>query len=174
MAEIQQHERHKKQGVRRGKKLSTRVDLTPMVDLGFLLITFFVFTTAISKPTAMNLILPHDADDPFDSSITIASKTISILLSSHNKVFYYNGDSINAIHETNYSPAGLRSVLMDKRSFVRNKFRKASETVVLIKPTDDATYENIVNALDEMEINNITRYVLMDANKNETALFPKE
>src|SRR5215210_1832528 len=105
MAEVQQQERRKKQGVRRSKKLSTRVDLTPMVDLGFLLITFFVFTTTISSPKAMMLTLPKDSPD---STITEASKTISLLLSGSNKIYYYNGDSINNMYETNYSPVGLR------------------------------------------------------------------
>jgi len=165
MAETQQHETRKKQGVRSSKKLSTKVDLTPMVDLGFLLITFFIFTTTVSQPTAMKLTLPHDDKD---SMTTSATKTISLVLTSNNKIFYYNGDSLNNMHETNYSPEGLRNVLLNKKIFVKNNFRNAKETVVLIKPTKDASYKNIVDALDEMQINQISRYVLMDADKNET------
>lgn len=169
MAEVQQHDSHKKQGVRRSKKLSTRVDLTPMVDLGFLLITFFVFTTTVSKPTAMNLRMPHDTDNN-DSMVTSESKTINLLLAGQNKIYYYNGDNINNIHSTNYSPQGLRSVLLSKKSAVQNKFSNAPETVALIKPMADATYKNIIDVLDEMQINQITRYVLMSANKNEMVL----
>lgn len=167
MAEVQQQERRKKQGVRRSKKLSTKVDLTPMVDLGFLLITFFVFTTTISSPKVMKLTLPKESKD---SAITPASKTISLLLATSNRIYYYNGDSINNMHEINYSPDGLRSVLINKRAIVRKLFGDALETVVLIKPTDGATYENMIDVFDEMQINNITRYVLMDANKYETAI----
>jgi hypothetical protein len=99
---------------------------------------------------------------------TSATKTISLVLTSNNKIFYYNGDSLNNMHETNYSPEGLRNVLLNKKIFVKNNFRNAKETVVLIKPTKDASYKNIVDALDEMQINQISRYVLMDADKNET------
>jgi biopolymer transport protein ExbD len=166
MAEVQQHETRKKQGVRQSKKLSTKVDLTPMVDLEFLLITFFIFTTTVSQSTAMNLTLPHDNKD---SMTTSANKTISLVLTSNNKIFYYNGDSLNNMHETNYSPEGLRNVLLNKKMFVKNNFHDAKETVVLIKPTKDASYKNILDALDEMQINQISRYVLMDADKNEIA-----
>lgn len=166
MAEVQQHEPRKKQGVRCSKKLSTKVDLTPMVDLGFLLITFFVFTTTISEPKVMKLTVPADSSD---RSVTPSSKTISLLLAGSNKIFYYNGDSINSLHETNYSAEGLRSVLLNKRTIIENKFGDAKEFVVLIKPTAEATYENIVDALDEMLINDVPRYVLMDATKDENA-----
>src|SRR6266542_6462327 len=131
MAEIQQHESHKKQGIRRSKKLPTRVDLTPMVDLGFLLITFFVFTASVSKPTAMNLIMPHDTEHN-DSMTTPESKTISLLLARQNKIYYYDGANINNIHITNYSSSGLRSVLLNKKTILQNKFCDASEKVVLI------------------------------------------
>lgn len=94
MAEVQQQERRKKQGVRRSKKLSTKVDLTPMVDLGFLLITFFVFTTTISSPKVMKLTVPQDSPD---STTTPANKTISLLLADSNKIYYYNGDSIGSM-----------------------------------------------------------------------------
>ena len=163
----EQQERRKKQGVRRSKKLSTKVDLTPMVDLGFLLITFFVFTTTISDPKVMKLALPQDSPD---STSTPASKTISLLLADSNKIYYYNGDSINNMHEINYSPEGLRSVLLWKRAAVRKIFGDALETVVLIKPTDSSTYGNMIDVFDEMRINDITRYVLMDANKYEMAI----
>ena len=98
MSEIQQTENKKKKpGVRRSKKLSTRIDLTPMVDLGFLLITFFVFTTTISEPKAMDLRLPKDT---IDSMTTISSKTISLLLGVNDMLYYYNGDSVKNMRHT--------------------------------------------------------------------------
>src|ERR1039457_7217998 len=78
-------------GVKKSKKLSTRVDLTPMVHLGFLLITFFIFTTTMSQPTAMRLFLPKDADKPEDQNKAKESGAFTILLGRDNNVFYYEG-----------------------------------------------------------------------------------
>ena len=92
MAELQQGETRTSKGVRPSKKLSTKVDLTPMVDLGFLLITFFVFTTSLSTPMVMKLSLPDDLTK--DSSLIPVSKTISFLLSGNSKIYYYNGVAV--------------------------------------------------------------------------------
>lgn len=165
MAEIQTSVTKKSKGVRRSKKLSIKVDLTPMVDLGFLLITFFVFTTSITRPTAMKLTIPTEGD----GAVTAAGKTISVLPGAENVIYYYYGDSISNMHKTNFSSNGLREVIRNKKIEVQQKYGDANETVLLIKPTDDASYSNVVDALDEMLINNVKRYVLMDVNDFETA-----
>src|ERR1700753_1282211 len=83
---------HKKgPGVKKGKKLSTRIDLTPMVDLGFLLITFFIFTTTLNEPTGMKLGLPADAKDKDQSKLNEKS-ALTILLGKDDNVFYYEGE----------------------------------------------------------------------------------
>ena len=100
-------------------------------------------------------------------STTAASKTLSLLLCKGNKVKYYTGNDPASMQETNYSSSGIRSVILQQAERVASRFGNRNETVVLIKPTKDCTYENIVNTLDEMTINDVHRYVLMDANKEE-------
>lgn len=164
MAEVQTPVLTGKRGITRSKRLSTRIDLTPMVDLGFLLITFFIFTTTLSEQKALKLNLPKDA--PADMPVA-ESKTISLLLCKDNKVKYYIGNTPALMQETNYSPTGMRNIILQQEQRVAARFGNRNELVVLIKPTVDCTYENIIHTLDEMTINDVQRYVLTDINKEE-------
>ena len=78
-------------GVKKAKKLSTTVDMTPMVDLGFLLITFFIFTTTMAQPTAMNLYMPKDVDKPEEQNKVKESGAFTIMLGKQDVVYYYEG-----------------------------------------------------------------------------------
>jgi biopolymer transport protein ExbD len=158
---------HKKgPGVKKGKKLSTRVDLTPMVDLGFLLITFFIFTTTMSQPTAMRLFLPKDADKPEDQNKAKESGVITLLLGKDNNVFYYEGQlESNGSNFKSSNFKEIRSILIDKK---RNTPEK--DLVVIIKPSADCTYKNVVDVLDEMAINVLKKYALVDISEGEAAL----
>src|SRR5881275_895407 len=83
---------HKKgPGVKKAKKLSTRVDMTPMVDLGFLLITFFIFTTTMGTPSTLPLMMPKDQQDPKDLTEVKESGALTIMLGKDNHVYYYEG-----------------------------------------------------------------------------------
>ena len=105
---------HKKgPGVKKSKKLSTRVDLTPMVDLGFLLITFFIFTTTMSQPTAMRLFLPKDVKDPNEQNKVKNSAVLSLLLGKQDQVYYYEGDDPTKIKFTTFKQ--VRDVIIDKK-----------------------------------------------------------
>ncbi|MBN8664495.1 MAG: biopolymer transporter ExbD [Chitinophagaceae bacterium] len=161
---------HKKgPGVKKAKKLSTRVDLTPMVDLGFLLITFFIFTTTMSQPTAMKLFLPKDADKPEDQNKAKESGVLTLLLGADNNVFYYEGQL--AVDANNFKTSNfkeIRSVIMDKKSRTNEK-----DFVVIIKPNKDCTYRNVVDILDEMTINVCKKYALVDISDIESVLIEK-
>ncbi len=169
MAELQQQDNRNKRGGIRSKKLSTRVDLTPMVDLGFLLITFFIFTTTMQQANGLKLVLPDDTPTN-DPPVTADSKTISLILQDNDVIHYYQGLHKEKVQSTNYSVAGLRLVLQQKLKEVRNRFGNSDETVVLIKPTSYASYRNIVAVLDEIKITGVKKYVLMEPSTAENSL----
>lgn len=148
------------------KKFSTRVDLTPMVDLGFLLITFFVFTTSISSPTSIKLILPDDGivEGRTKSGET---KTLTLLLAEDDNIYYYRGFPGNNMLKTNYNADGVRTVVNDVMNDVAARFGDRKEMTVIIKPTSRSTYKNLVDVLDEMLINGVSRYAVVDLDKVE-------
>ncbi len=169
MAEIQQNNSANNKKANKRKNLSTRVDLTPMVDLGFLLITFFIFTTSMSKPVAMKLNMPK-TDGLINTTLIPQSKVLTLLPAANNIVYYYYGNDKTNIQPTSLSNTGLRTVILNKRKQVALKYGDAKEMIVLIKPADNSTYQNLVDVLDEMQINSITRYMLLDIDKDETQL----
>ena len=158
---------HKKgPGVKKSKKMSTKVDLTPMVDLGFLLITFFVFTTTMTQPTAMRLFLPKDTDKPDEQNKAKESGALTLLLAKDRTVYYYEG--ILATDGSNFKSTNfqnLRQTILDKK----NK-TNADDLVIVIKPDTESTFRDAVDVLDEMTINNIKRYALVDIAEPEVML----
>jgi biopolymer transport protein ExbD len=157
--------RGKKAGVQACKKLSTRVDLTPMVDLGFLLITFFIFTTTMSRPKAMQLNLPYDKNSETEMPVN-EDKILSLILSD-NHIYYYKGSLHNNMQVTDYSPNGLRNLLMHEEARLQATYGKTTGSLVLIKPTDNANYSEVIKTIDEMLINAVPSYMLLDADKND-------
>ncbi|MFT4023486.1 MAG: biopolymer transporter ExbD [Flavihumibacter sp.] len=156
-------------GVKKGKKLSTRVDLTPMVDLGFLLITFFIFTTTMSQPTALRLFLPKDTEKPEEQNKAKASGALTILLAKNNQIFYYEGEL--APDASNFKSTGykeIRDIIINKKKSV-----KPEDFVVVIKPNKESSYKNVVDLLDEMAINVVKRYALVDISPVEDELITK-
>jgi biopolymer transport protein ExbD len=152
---------HKKgPGVKKSKKLSTRVDLTPMVDLGFLLITFFIFTTTMSQPTAMKLNLPKDTDKPDEQNKLKESAALTVMPSKANQVYYYEGLDPSKLQTSDFKK--IRDVILDKKRRTDPK-----DFMVIIKPTQDATYKNTVDMLDEMKIDDVKRYALVDITPDE-------
>ena len=158
---------HKKgPGVKKQKKLSTRVDLTPMVDLGFLLITFFIFTTTMSQPTAMKLYLPKDTEKPEEQNKVKASGALTLMLGKNDVVYYYEGElAPNGANFKTSTFKEVRNIILDKK-----KATDPKDFVVVIKPMPDATYRNTVDILDEMTINQVARYAMVDISPVEEQL----
>src|SRR3954471_13040999 len=112
MAEISSSGKAEK-GKRRSKKVSTKIDMTPMVDLAFLLVTFFMLTTTFNKPNAMEVIMPEKPkpNEKKDTTKVRESEAITILVAQKNRVFYYKGITEPKVVQTDYSANGLRKVL---------------------------------------------------------------
>ena len=185
---------HKKgPGVKKAKKLSTRVDMTPMVDLGFLLITFFIFTTTMSSPTTMSLIMPKDTDKEEEQNKAKASGALTILLGKNNVVYYYEGQlAEDASNFKTTTFKGIRDVIIKKKKdVIANHQHDAKcqeiwakhngdknycldqDLVIVIKPDEEATYKNTVDIIDEMAISEIKRYAMVDIFPIEKELIKK-
>ena len=147
---------------KRSKKKSTRVDLTPMVDLGFLLITFFIFTTTLSSKMALDLNMPHEGDNmPVKNS-----GALTILLGKNDNVYYYEGNLLpDASNFRASSFKNIRDVLIAKKKSVA-----AKAMFVIIKPSDGSNYKNLVEILDELDINVIKHYALDNITNDENKL----
>jgi biopolymer transport protein ExbD len=140
----------------RGGRKSTSVDMTPMVDLGFLLITFFMLTTTLLKPVTMQLSMPVKEND---TSPIRKSDALTLILDKNNKIFYYQGladDPSIKIQQTNFSINGIRKILFGYRGRIGDMFS------VVIKSTDQAKYKNMVDLLDELTITNNKRYAIVN------------
>ena len=156
-------------GVKKSKKLSTRVDLTPMVDLGFLLLTFFVFTTTMSQSTAMNMNEPKD-DDTSQQIKVKNSGAMTLLLGKGNQIYYYYGQlDPNTLSEqfksTNFKE--IRKLILEKK-----KATPIDDLMYIIKSDKDSKFGNAINILDEMSINAIPpgHYAEVDITETEAKL----
>ena len=182
-----------KKGKSKQKKMTVRVDFTPMVDMNMLLITFFMLCTTLSKPQTMEISMPSNDKNITEEqqSKVKASQAITLLLGADNKLYYYEGEpnykDYASLKETAYTPDGLRAVLLKKNAaavravkelkqrkldlkiseeeFTKqlSEIKSGKETpTVIIKAMDKASYKNLIDALDEMQICNIGKYVITE------------
>ena len=174
MAEIETATSAKHKHGKKLNKKSTRVDLTPMVDLGFLLLTFFVFTTSMARPTAMNLITPNDKDSTTATNIC-ESCVLTVMLDKDNKIFYYEGMPENnpAVKETAFTTNGIRKILLQKIAAVKKTKGTAEDMVLVIKPGAESAFKNFVDIADEVTINNIKHYFIDEINSVDKKLLSK-
>ena len=197
------------------KKMSSRVDFTPMVDMMMLLITFFMLCTTLSKPQAMQLTMPSNDKNvqDEDKSAAKASHTITLILAGNNKIYHIDGlpnyEDPTCLKETTWGKDGIRKVLMShvteegiapvakimvaKQKLDEKKIKynmvdsiyqkelselkngningeKIPTLTIIIKPLDTASYKNMVDALDEMQICSIGKYVIDKINDNDQKL----
>jgi|GraSoiStandDraft_4_1057263.scaffolds.fasta_scaffold00177_16 biopolymer transport protein ExbD len=153
------------------KKLNVRVDMTPMVDLGFLLIAFFIMTTQLRKPAAVHLNMPKEGP------VTLLgdSAALTVLLTKNDVVYYYNGNWKNAsakeeIFKTNFSVKdGLGEIIRQKQKRLdkTNSKEHRNALMLLIKADQEASYQNVIDALDETMINLVKKYAVLKADPEE-------
>ncbi len=150
-------------GVKKQARKDTRVDMTPMVDLGFLLITFFVFTTTMSTPKAFGFNVPDDSAKPEEQNEAKASGAFTILLSKDNHVYFYEGQLLpDGSNFKSSSFSEIRKELLRKKDNTPEK-----DLVVIVKPGELANYKNLVDILDEVQIADIGRKAVVDVNEAE-------
>ena len=166
MAEIQEKGGGGKGGKQRAKKQSTRIDMTPMVDLGFLLLTFFILTTTFSKPQTMEINMPVKPDKIEEQQALKASNALTLIADEKDQLFWYAGlpddPAAPGVQLSDYSANGLRKILLDKRS--------NPNLTVLLKQTDKSRYKNMVDMLDEVNITGIRKYAIVDVNRLDEQL----
>jgi biopolymer transport protein ExbD len=156
----------------RSKKQNSKVDLTAMVDLAFLLITFFMLTTTLSKPQSMKMLLPDKDPTNIATPPNIDENlTLTILLDGNDKVISYGGlfeKPIDGAPKTSdYGKGGIRQVLISKKAKVKdyatNVLDKPKQgIIVLIKPSKKSNYRNLVDILDEMAITKVETYAIVN------------
>jgi biopolymer transport protein ExbD len=152
-----------------------------MVDLGFLLITFFMLTTALSKPNMMPLVMPKDDGTTEPQK---ESKVLTILLGAADKIYWYEGLNLDKMDSTAFDSDGLRQLILLKKEKVAaqwglknfvdpttGEMRQGSYLNVIIKPGKNARYKNLVDALDEMAICQVRNYCILDVSEAEIGRF---
>ena len=190
------HGKHQK---KRAKKHSSRVDMTPMVDLGFLLLTFFVLTTQFSKPKTMEITMPVKKD--IKDSMKINNAYTLLLTDKTEKLYYYYGvfkGDASIIKTTDYSKEGIRKIFRDINKDVISQVKQLKDKLAkheiadttykrmaielkadkkaaffIVKADDKAKYKNIIDVLDELSIADIGKYALVDIAPAEKEMLKK-
>lgn len=183
-------------GKKRAKKHSAHVDMTPMVDLGFLLLTFFVLTTQFSKPKTMEINMPVKPKDTLNTTKIDDETALTLLLTEKtDKIFYYYGKfkpETSIMKTTDYSREGIRKVFRDRNKSVIDKVAELKEKLkkheiqdttykrmamsikgdkkavfVIVKADDKAKYKNIIDVVDELNVADVGKYALVDISAPE-------
>ncbi len=147
----------------KGKKnKSLNIDMTPMVDLGFLLITFFILTATLNNPVAMDINLPKDNKSTINTEVD--SRAVINILLKKEAAYLYEGNNLNTIKQITYKE--LPKIIIKKKNWcIKNGFEK--EFMIIIKASDESYYQQMVDMLNEMVINEVKTYTLVDISSDE-------
>ena len=160
-----------------GNKRLPQIDMTPMVDLAFLLIAFFMLATSLAKPKAMQIIKPANADD-VDVPVVNKQRVMSILLGKNDSIYHYQiseedfaSNNIN-FETTNFSSEGIRAVIKKQQQNLIEALhtKNADSLIILIKGSPHCKYKNLVDILDEMRICKVKQFALIDRDKIDTII----
>jgi biopolymer transport protein ExbD len=157
----------------RSKKLSTRVDLTAMVSVSFLLIIFFMVTIELAKPKVMDLSLPETySNEKLTCVITCGTdprRIITILLDENDKIVTYSGllfAPVRNPQNINYGKNGIRQELFNRKKTILERAEAIGKPkygpIVIIKPSKKSNFKNLVDILDEMAIVGIDTYAIVN------------
>jgi hypothetical protein len=185
-----------KHGKKKAKKGSARIDMTPMVDLAFLLLTFFVLAATLAKPKAMEILYPKEVDDDKDQTKVKAFLTTTILLGEdEDEIFYYEGvykkDSTQ-LKKTDLSKDGVRKLMLEKnkdiiflvdqlkekvakKEITEEQYDEAYKDVVggdnaaicIIKTLPKTKYKNVISSIDELNICSVRKRAIQDMTEDE-------
>lgn len=174
MAQLNTSESSKSIKKVRSKKIIVGVDLTAMVDLAFLLITFFMLTTSLAKSHAMDVNMPV-GEDP---NTIPDNRSLTICLGSNNQVVWYRGTLDNNFEKpakASFGRNGLRKILNSQSKIVNEITHNPTKNlIVLIKPSDKSNYKNLVDVLDEMAISDVKQYSIATIAQQEIDLLKSE
>jgi biopolymer transport protein ExbD len=168
MAEINSSNQEGGSKKRASKKVSTKVDMTPMVDLAFLLITFFMLTTTFNTPKIMQVIMPDKVGkEPGNNECSVV-----LLGDKNDKLYWYQSANVSkaSLQPLEASPEKIREFLIQKKRETLEKPDCHRQFIVVVKFKDDASFKNVVDILDEMNIVGVSRYGIQDITKEEIRL----
>ena len=170
MAEIQEQGDSGKGGKKRAKRSSTKIDMTPLVDLAALLITFFMLTTTFNKPQTMEINMPVDPENPEEQIALKASNAMTIILGADDELYYYFGlaDDNPEIIESSYAADGIRKVL------VSPQVKSNDKMTVMVKPMEGSRYKNMVDILDELKITDTKKFAMVDISDADKKLVEEQ
>lgn len=149
-----------------------KIDMTPMVDLGFLLITFFLFTTVLSEPSVTKLSMPKKGGE----EMLIDKRLLLTALLDKDIIYVYEGlwpaaQTVHQLKQTNYDLSNGFGAFVRQKQAALDMVGKKEKLMVAIKPLPTSSYQNVISALDEMLINNVSRYGIMELSKEEKKHF---